>query len=92
MLAIVRAYQTDFCGSRLPLAYVPSVANADSFEHHAWPEDGPAIDGETLEELEDLGLVRIGECGAASSVRPTRDAVTWVARYERACALSAKLV
>lgn len=48
--------------------HVPSVT--DSFEHHAWPEDAPAIDGETLAKLEGRGLVRIVECGTASSIRP----------------------
>jgi hypothetical protein len=44
---------------------------------------GPAIDAERLDELEQLGLVRIEDLGAARSVRPTREAIDAVARYQR---------
>ena len=83
VLAIVRAYQTDVGGGRQPLMFFPSFASGDTLEHDAWPEDGPTVGGEELEELEELGLVRIENAGSASSVRPTREAIASVAEYER---------
>jgi hypothetical protein len=69
LVAIVRAYRTDVGGSRQPLMHCPSFANGDTLEHEAWPAHGPAIDAERLDELEQLGLVRIEDLGAARSVR-----------------------
>ncbi len=83
LLAIVRAYQTDVGGSRQPLMWFRSFSSGDALEHEAWPVDGPAVDGEDLSELEELGLVRIDDLGGASSVRPTREAIDCVAQYER---------
>jgi len=83
LLAIVRAYQTDVGGSRQPLTYFPSFANGDTIEHDAWPEDGPVIGREDLDELAELGLVRIDDIGGAFTIRPTREAIDSVAEYER---------
>lgn len=83
LLAIVRAYQTDVGGSRQTLTYFPSFANGGTLEHDAWPEDGPVIGPEDLDELDQLGLVRIEDRGGAFTVRPTREAIDSVAQYER---------
>jgi len=83
LLAIVRAYQTDVGGSRQPLTYFLSFANGDTLEHDAWPEDGPVIGREDLDELAELGLVRLEDIGGAFTIRPSREALDSVAQYER---------
>lgn len=83
LLAIVRAYRGDHEGRRQPLMHMRMGGMREGFKHHAWPDDGPEVGREELEELAELGLVRVEYLERSWMVAPTRDAQDNVAEYER---------
>lgn len=54
----------------------------EGFKHHAWPDDGPEVGREELEELAEPGLLRVEYLERAWMVAPTREAQDNVAEYE----------
>jgi hypothetical protein len=83
LLAIVRAYQVERDGRRQPLMHIRMGGMREDFKHYAWPDDGPPVGRQELEELADAGAIRIEHLERSWMVAPTRDAIASAAQYER---------
>lgn len=90
LLAIVRAYETAHDGPRRKLTQMNLGGMESRVEHHGWPDDAPAVEREDLEELEELGLLRIDYGARAWSFAPTREAIDDVRLHERELARAAR--
>jgi hypothetical protein len=89
--AIVAAYKLEADGQREPLMHL-RTAGGELVKNHGWSYDGPAVNRNDLQDLEDLKLIRIERNNGSWLVAPSHQGVSLAELYERDAAVPANTV
>ncbi len=61
------------------------TAGSECFKHRAWPyENGPGVNRNDLEDLEELKLIRIERTNSSWRVAPSQQGIVLAESYEHA--------